>query len=209
MIEADQVLLAIGRSPNTSGFGLEEVGVALEEDGSVRVDEHSQSSVAGIYAIGDVTNRLNLTPAAIREGHTLADYLFGGSNKTVDHRNVPNAVFGIPEIGSVGLTEDEAGDRYPELDVLVAKYPPMRSQFAGRGESMLLKLIVDAETDRVLGCHILGPDAAEMIQLVAIPIKMGATKADLDATMPLHPTAAEELITMRSPIRRRRRAAAE
>jgi glutathione reductase (NADPH) len=206
---ADQILLAIGRSPNTSGFGLEEAGVELDDGGAVRVDEHSQSSVAGIYAIGDVTNRLNLTPVAIREGHTLADHLFGGSGKTVDHRNVPHAVFGIPEIGVVGLTEEEARDRYPAIDIYRAAFPPMRSQFAGRREHMLLKLVVDAETDRVLGCHILGPNAAEMIQLVAIPIRMGATKADFDATMPLHPTAAEELITMREPVRRHRRAAAE
>jgi glutathione reductase (NADPH) len=135
--------------------------------------------------------------------------LFGGSNKTVDHRNVPHAVFGIPEIGVVGLSEEEARDRYPALDIYRASFPPMRSQFAGRRENMLLKLVVDAETDRVLGCHILGPNAAEMIQLVAIPIRMGATKADFDATMPLHPTAAEELLTMREPVRRHRRAAAE
>jgi glutathione reductase (NADPH) len=208
-IDTDQVLLAIGRTPNTSGFGLAEAGVVLDDAGAIRVDEHSQSSVAGIYAIGDVTNRLNLTPVAIREGHTLADHLFAGSSKTVDHRNVPHAVFGNPEIGSVGLTEDEARDRYPALDIYIAKFPPMRPQFAGRGEDMLFKLVVDAESDLVLGCHILGPNAAEMIQLVAIPIKMRATKADFDATMPLHPTAAEELITMRRPTRRHRRAAAE
>ena len=208
-IEADDVLLAVGRSPSTSDFGLAEAGVAMDDDGAIRVDEHSQSTVPGIYAVGDVTNRLNLTPVAIREGHVLADHLFGGSSKVVDHRNVPHAVFGIPEIGVVGLTEEEARERHPAVDIYATRFPPMRPQFAGRDEKMLLKLVVDAETDRVLGCHILGPNAAEMIQLAAIPIKMGATKADLDATMPLHPTAAEELITMRAPVRQHRRAAAE
>jgi glutathione reductase (NADPH) len=208
-VAAGQVLLAVGRSPNTSGFGLTEAGVLLDDIGAVRVDEHSRSSVEGIYAIGDVTNRVNLTPVAIREGHVLADHLFTGSNKTVDHRNVPHAVFGIPEIGCVGLSEEEARELHPALDIYVARFPPMRLQFAGRQENMLLKLIVDAETDRVLGCHILGPNAAEMIQLVAIPVKMGATKSDFDATMALHPTAAEELVTMRNPARRHRRAAAE
>ena len=208
-IAADQVLLAIGRSPNTRGIGLEEVSVDIDPDGAVRVDGHSQSSVPGIYAIGDVTNRINLTPVAIREGHSLADHLFAGATTMVDHRNVPHAVFGIPEIGTVGLTEETARDQYPALDIFQTSFPSMRHQFAGRDENVLLKLIVDADTDRLLGCHILGSNAAELVQLVAIAVRMGATKGDLDATMALHPTVAEELVTMREPKKRYRRAAAE
>lgn len=205
----DKVLLAIGRSPNTGGIGLEEVGVALNEDGAVKVDARSRSSVPNIYAIGDVTNRINLTPVAIREGHSLADHLFGEGGEIVDHENVPHAVFGVPEIGSVGLTEEAARDRFDALDIYTRSFTPMRSQFAGRDEKMLLKLIVEGGSGRVLGCHFLGPNAAELIQMVAIAVKMGATKADIDATLALHPTAAEEFVTMREPTERYRRAAAE
>ncbi len=208
-IVVDKVLLAIGRSPNTSGIGLEEVGVSLDEDGAIRVDERSQSSVPNIYAIGDVTNRINLTPVAIREGHSLADHLFGDGGEIVDHENVPHAVFGVPEIGSVGLSEEVAREHFDALDIYARSFKPMRSQFAGRDEKMLMKLIVDGDTGRVLGCHFLGPNAAELIQMVAIAVKMGATKADIDATLALHPTAAEELVTMREPTERYRRQAAE
>lgn len=208
-IEADVTLLAIGRVPNTSGLGLETVGVALDEYGAISVDAESRTTAPGIFAIGDVTNRLNLTPVAIREGHTLADRLFGGGSAVVDHDDVPHAVFGIPEIGAVGLTEEAASLDYGGLDIYETRFSPMRQQFAGRDEKTLFKLVVDAGTDRVLGCHIMGPGAAEMIQLVAIAVKMGATKADFDATMALHPTAAEELVTMREPTRRVRREAAE
>ena len=208
-IEADQVLLAIGRTPNTYGIGLEEAGVEMDLDGAIRVDEHSETTVPGIFAIGDVTNRVNLTPVAIREGHVLADRLFAGGTAVVDHDNVPHAVFGLPEIGCVGLSEEEAHEQYADLDIYRASFAPMRTDFTGRGEKMLMKLVVDAATDRVFGCHILGPNAAELVQLVAIAVKMGATKADIDATLALHPTSAEELVTMRKPAKRYRRAAAE
>ncbi len=206
---AETVLLAIGRTPNTTGIGLEEAGVALDGEGSVIVDEHSQSTAPGIFAIGDVTNKLALTPVAIREGHTLADRLFGGGTAVVDHRNVPHAVFGTPEIGCVGLGEEEARAEHPELDIYQTSFRPMGAQLAGSDEKMMMKLVVDATTDRVLGCHIIGPDGAEMVQMVAIAVKMGAAKADFDATMALHPTAAEELVTMREPTRRHRREAKE
>ena len=201
-IEADQVLLAIGRTPNTDGFGLAELGVVLDEEGAIQVDQRSQTSVPGVFAVGDVTNRVNLTPVAIREGHTLADRLFGGGTAVVDHENVPHAVFGIPEIGAVGLTEEDARERFLDLDIYQAAFRSMRHQFAERDQNALLKLIVDARTNRVLGCHILGPNAAELIQLIAIPMKMKATKADIDATLAVHPTMAEELVTMREPKRR-------
>ena len=208
-IGVDQVLLAIGRSPNTALIGLEEAGVEMDSVGAIRVDAFSQSSVPGIHAIGDVTNRINLTPVAIREGHTLADRLFAGGSDIVDHRNVPQAVFGIPEIGGIGLTEEAARDSFGDLDIYQSVFTPMRYQFAGRDENTVLKLVVDAQTDLVLGCHILGPGAAEMVQLIAIAVKMGARKADFDATMALHPTIAEEIVTMREPTKRYRRAAAE
>lgn len=201
VIAADQVLLAIGRTPNTEGFGLEELGVVLDEIGAIRVDQRSETSVPNVFAVGDVTNRINLTPVAIREGHTLADRLFGGGTATVDHEDVPHAVFGIPEIGAVGFTEEDARASFPDLDIYQASFPTMRHQFAGRNQNALLKMVVDASTNRVLGCHILGPNAAELVQLIAIPIKMRATKADIDAALAVHPTMAEELVTMREPKR--------
>ena len=209
VIEADQVLLAIGRTPNTAGFGLTELGVALDEMDAIRVDQRSETSVPNVFAVGDVTNRINLTPVAIREGHTLADRLFGGGTAIVDHEDVPHAVFGIPEIGAVGLTEEDARGRFPDLDIYQAAFPTMRHQFAGRDQNALLKMIVDASTNIVLGCHILGPNAAELVQLIAIPIKMRATKADIDAALAVHPTMAEELVTMREPKRRIRDGVAE
>lgn len=208
-IDADAVLLAIGRTPNTGGFGLAETGVALDPAGAVMVDSHSRSTVPDILAIGDVTNRVNLTPVAIREGQAVADNLFGGMDVAVDHADVPHAVFGTPEIGAVGLTEETARHSHAAIDIYRAEFTPMRNRLAGRHERMLIKLIVDAATDRVIGCHIFGPDAAELIQLVAIAVKMRATKADIDAVMALHPTAAEEIVTMREPSERIRRAAAE
>ncbi len=159
--------------------------------------EWSQSSVPGIYAVGDVTNRINLTPVAIREGHAFADTLFGNKPTSVDHELVPTAVFSTPEIGTVGLPEDVARQRYPKLDIYKARFRPMKHTLSGRDEHMLMKLLVDGESDKVVGCHIMGPDAAEMVQVAAIALKMGATKADFDATMALHPSAAEELVTLR------------
>jgi glutathione reductase (NADPH) len=195
---ADQVLIAGGRRPNTSGIGLETIGVALDADGAVKVDAWSATNVAGVHAVGDVTNRVNLTPVAIREGHALADHLFGGKQVAVDHESVASAVFATPEIGAVGLTEAQARARYDIVDIYRSSFRPMKATLSGRREHTIMKLVVDGATDRVLGAHLLGHEAGEMIQLIAIAVKMKATKADFDATMAVHPTAAEELVTMRT-----------
>ena len=205
----DQVLMATGRSPNTKGLGLEALGVALDAKGAVRVDVDSTTSVASIHAVGDVTDRINLTPVAIREGHLLADRLFGGGVARVDHANVATAVFTTPEIGTVGLTEHAALARYPVIDIYKANFRPMKATVTGSGERTIMKLIVDAASDRVVGAHLMGGESGEIIQTLAIAIKMGATKRDLDATMAVHPTAAEELVTMRTRTARITRAAAE
>ena len=204
-IACGEVMLATGRRPNTSGLGLEKAGVALDGSGAIVVDAYSQSNVPSIYAVGDVTNRINLTPVAIREGHAFADTVFGGKKIAVDHLGVPKAVFSQPEIGTVGLTEEEALAEFAAVDVYQTNFRPMKHTLSGRDERTLMKLLVDADSDRVIGCHILGPDAGEMVQIVAIALKMRATKADFDATMALHPTAAEELVTMREPTTRHRR----
>jgi glutathione reductase (NADPH) len=206
-LTVDQALVATGRRPNTAELGLEAADVALDVTGAVAVDNHSTSNVASIHAVGDVTNRINLTPVAIREGHALADHLFGGGKGLVDHHNVPSAVFATPEIGAVGLTEAEAQRRFEAVDVYLANFRPMKATLGGGAERAIMKLVVDAGSDRVVGVHILAREAAEMIQVAAIAIKMAATKADFDATMALHPTAAEELVTMRAPTRRHRSAA--
>ena len=197
-IEVDQVLIATGRRPHTRGLGLEQAGVKLKDDGAVIVDSRSQTSVPSVYAVGDVTNRINLTPVAIREGHAFADSVFGGKETTVDHTHVPTAVFTTPEIGTVGLSEEEARRIFDVVDVYAAGFRPMKATLSGRAERTFMKIIVDGRTDKVLGVHLIGHDSGEMAQLLAIPIRMGATKADFDATMALHPTAAEELVTMRT-----------
>ena len=207
--EVDQVLLAIGRTPNTDGVGLEKAGVELDPTGAVVVDEYSRTSVTNIYAVGDVTHRMQFTPVAIREGTAFVETVFGGNPTAVDYHNVPVAVFGNPEVGVVGLTEEEARERYPSLDIYRASVKPLPNRVAGRDERMLIKLIVDAETDRLLGCHLVGPEAGEMVQLMAIAIRMGATKADIDRTMALHPTLAEEIVLMPRPAETIRREAAE
>jgi len=206
-VAVDQALVATGRRPNTAGLGLEAVGVALDVTGAVVVDQRSTSNVASIHAVGDVTNRINLTPVAIREGHALADHLFGGGKGVVDHCDIPSAVFATPEIGVVGLTEAEAQRRFEAVDVYLANFQPMKATIGGGAERAIMKLVVDAGSDRVVGVHILAREAAEMIQVAAVAVKMAATKADFDATMALHPTAAEELVTMKAPTRRHRRAA--
>jgi len=193
----DKVMFAIGRRPNAQGFGLEKMKVQMHEHGGIAVDEFSRTSVPNIYAVGDVTNRVNLTPVAIREGHAFADTVFGGQPTPVDHSNVPTAVFSEPEIGVVGLTEAQARERFPKLDVYKTSFRPMKATLSGRATRCFMKLLVDGVTDRVVGCHLAGPDAGELIQAVGIAVKMGATKADFDATMAVHPTAAEELVTMR------------
>ncbi len=198
VIAADAVMAATGRLPNTAKLGLESVGVALDKAGAVIVDAASATNIPGIYAVGDVTNRLNLTPVAIREGHAFADTVFGGKRVEVDHNTVPTAVFSTPEMGTVGLTEADARKQFGEIDIYKASFRPMRHVLAGRDERMLMKLVVDATTERVLGVHILGPDAGEMAQLAGIAVKMGATKVQFDATLAVHPTAAEELVTMRT-----------
>jgi len=198
----DAVLIATGRAPNSAGLGLQAAGVALDSHGAVIVNADSTSSVPSIHAVGDVTNRINLTPVAIREGHVLADRLFGGGTVRADHENVASAVFTTPEIGSVGLTQAQAVDRYGTVDIYKTAFRPMKATLTGGAERTIMKLIVDVASERVVGAHILGADAGEMIQLLAIAIKMGARKSDLDATMAVHPTAAEELVTMRKPTER-------
>ena len=194
---ASQILFATGRIPHVEGLGLEQAGVDLTPHRAIAVNEWSQTSVDNIYAVGDVTNRVNLTPVAIREGHAFADTVFGGKPVMVDHSLIPEAVFSQPEIGTVGLTEAQARAAHGTVDIYKTTFRPMKHTLSGRDERMLMKLVVDGETDRVLGCHICGPDAAEIIQAVAIAVRMKATKADFDATMALHPTAAEELVTLR------------
>jgi glutathione reductase (NADPH) len=195
-LSADTVLIATGRSPNTRGLGLERAGVVLAQDGAVLVDRFSQTNIPSIHAVGDVTNRINLTPVAIREGHAYADTVFGGHPVSADHTNVPSAVFTTPELGTVGLTQDQAQATHDIVDVYVARFRPMKVTLSGRSEKTLMKIVVDGASDRVLGVHVLGEGAAEMAQLLAIAVKMGARKADFDATMALHPTASEELVTM-------------
>ena len=197
-LKADQILFAIGRSPNTAGLGLDEAGVQCNGAGAVVVDARSRSSVPSIFAVGDVTDRMNLTPVAIREGHAFADTQFGGRLSQVDYDNIPTAVFTTPEIGTVGLSEETARSRFGAVDVYETRFRPMRNILASREERTLMKLIVDPATNRVAGVHILGPDAAEIVQMAAIALNLNATKADFDRTMALHPSAAEELVTLRT-----------
>ncbi len=197
-VTVDQAMFATGRRPNVSGLGLDRVGVKLDAKGAIVVDRYSQTSVPNIYAVGDVTDRVNLTPVAIREGHAFADTVFGGRPVAVDHADIPTAVFSEPEIGTIGLTEAEARQQFARVDIYKTSFRPMKATLAARASRSFFKLIVDGESDRVVGCHIAGPDAGEMIQLVGIAVKMRATKADFDAVMAVHPTAAEELVTMRS-----------
>lgn len=198
-LDVDTVLFATGRRPNSGGLGLEALGIDLRRSGAIPVDGWSQTAVPSVYAVGDVTDRLALTPIAIREGHAFADTVFGARPSRVDHDIVPTAVFTRPELGSVGLTEAEARAAGAVL-VYRTAFRPMQNTLAGRDERMLMKLVVAGEGGRVLGCHIAGPGAAEMIQLAAVALRMGATKADFDRTVALHPTAAEELVTLATPV---------
>ncbi|HTV34473.1 MAG TPA: glutathione-disulfide reductase [Methylocella sp.] len=197
-VEAEQVLIATGRHPNTKGLGLEKAGVECDELGAIMVDAYSKTNVDSIYAVGDVTNRVQLTPVAIREGHAFADTVFGGKPVTVSYEHIPTAVFSTPEIGTVGLTEADARAAYDCVDIYMARFRPLKATLSGSPEKTLMKLIVDGQSDRVLGVHILGEDAGEMAQTLAIAVQMGAKKADFDATMALHPTSAEELVTLRT-----------
>jgi glutathione reductase (NADPH) len=196
-IAADKVMFATGRRPNIKGLGLETAGVKIASNGGIAVDRYSRTSVDGIYAVGDVTNRINLTPVAIREGHAFADTVFGNRPTTVDHSNVPTAVFSEPEVGVIGLSEAEAVKELRVVDIYKTSFRPMKATLAGRDTRSFYKLVVDGESGRVVGCHIVGPDAGELIQVIGIAVKMKATKAEFDAVMAVHPTAAEELVTMR------------
>ncbi len=197
VLEADQIMFAIGRSPNTNGLGLDKAGVELGPKGAIKVDAQSQTTVANIYAVGDVTDRVNLTPVAIREGHAFADSLFGNAPRTTNYEMIPTAVFSTPEIGTVGMPEHEARAAFPNLDIYKSRFRPMKATMSGREERMLMKLLVNGDDQRVVGCHIFGEDAGEIVQMAAIAMRMGATKNDFDNTMALHPSASEELVTMR------------
>ncbi len=196
-LEVDLVMFATGRHPNSAGLSLERAGVKLDRRGAIAVNEYSQTSVANIYAVGDVTNRKNLTPVAIAEGHAVADLLFGGRTRIIDHESVPSAVFCQPPIGTVGLTESEARARYDTVEVYKSAFRPLKHTLSGRDERTLMKLVVEPKSGRVVGAHMIGPDAGEIIQGIAIALKCGATKAQFDATIGIHPTAAEEFVTMR------------
>jgi glutathione reductase (NADPH) len=208
-VEVDKVMFATGRLPCVDGFGLEATGVRLGPNGGIQVDAYSQTCVPHIYAVGDVTNRINLTPVAIREGQAFADTVFGNKPTRVDHADVPTAVFSEPELGTVGLTQAQACARLAKVDIYKTTFRPMKATLAGRDTRVLMKLVVDGTTDRVVGCHIVGADAGEMVQLVGIAVKMKATKADFDAVMAVHPTASEELVTLRQKAVRFERQAAE
>jgi glutathione reductase (NADPH) len=196
----DQVLVATGRRPNTKGLGLEAAGITVDEVGAIPVDAYSQTLIPSIYAVGDVTNRANLTPIAIREGHAFADTVFGNKPTMVDHELIPTAVFSTPEIGVIGCGEGAARAIYGEIDVYKTAFRPMKATLSGGKDRVFMKLIVDKATDKVVGVHVMGHDAGEMIQLAGIAVTMGATKADFDRTVAVHPTAAEELVTMRTPV---------
>lgn len=196
----DQVMFATGRDPNTNGLGLQDLGVEIGRRGEVIVDQFSQTAVPSIYAIGDVTNRVNLTPVAIREGMAFVETVFKGNPTPVDHELIPSAVFTQPEMGTVGMGEEEAREQEP-VEIYATSFKPMQSSFAGRPDRVLMKLVVSEKTRKVLGCHIVAPNAGEMIQLAGIAIKMGATKEDFDRTVAVHPTMSEEIVTMKSPVR--------
>ena len=198
-IDCDQIMLAIGRMPNTLALHVEKAGVELGMRGEVKVDEYSRTTAPHIYAVGDVTDRLQLTPVAIHEAMCFVETAFRNNPTKADHRTIPTAVFSQPEIGTVGLSEDEAVKRFADIEIYRATFRPMRHTLSGRDEKMLMKLVVDGTSKKVLGAHILGPDAGEMAQLLAIPLKAGLTKDDFDRTMAVHPTAAEELVTMYKP----------
>ncbi|MEJ6006979.1 glutathione-disulfide reductase [Paucibacter sp. AS339] len=203
-LTVDAVLYATGRVPNTLGLGLSEVGVQLDAAGGVKVDAYGASNIPSIHAVGDVTNRIALTPVAIREGSALANSLFGPRRFGADLTTVPSAVFSQPPIGSVGLSEAQALAQYGEIDVYVSRFRSLRHTLSGRDERTLVKLIVDTASQRVLGAHMVGADAAEIIQGLAIAVRMGASKADFDATVALHPSSAEEFVTLRDKVTRRR-----
>jgi glutathione reductase (NADPH) len=197
-IEADQILYATGRVPNTRSLGLDNTAVQMKENGAVIVDDYSQTYVDSIYAIGDCTDRMMLTPVAIAEGRAVAETLFNNNPMKPNYMNVPSVVFSQPNLGTVGLTEAEARERYTNIDVYRTTFKPLKHTLTGRDERTMMKIVVDHATDKVLGCHMVGPDAGEIIQGLAVAMNCGATKAQFDATIGIHPTAAEEFVTMRT-----------
>jgi len=197
----EQVMFATGRAPNTDDMGLEAVGVELGRKGQVLVDDYSQTKVPSIYAVGDVTDRVNLTPVAIREGMAFVETVFNGNPTKPDHTLIPTAIFTQPEMGTVGLSEEEARELEP-IEVYATSFKPMQQSFAGRSARVLMKLVVSQASRKILGCHIVAPGAGEMIQLAGIAVKMGATKEDFDRTVAVHPTMSEEIVTMKEPVRR-------
>ncbi len=199
-LEADTVMYATGRAPNTRNIGLEELGVEMEKDGSIVVDDQFKTSVDNIYALGDVIDRFQLTPVAIAEAMVLSANLFDGKDLSTDYADIPTAVFSHPNIGTVGLSEEQAREKYADVDIYKSTFKPMLHTLTGRDERTLMKLIVDKASDRVVGCHMVGPDAGEIIQGMGVALKAGATKAQFDATVGIHPTAAEEFVTMREPV---------
>lgn len=200
-LATDLVMYATGRTPNTQGLGLETVGVERDAEGAIQVNDNYQTTVPSIYALGDVTNRVNLTPVATAEAMALVNQLFGDKTTPVDYGNIPTAVFSQPSIGTVGLTEAEARERYPDIDIYKTSFKPMKNTLSGIDEKTLMKMIVVRSTDKVIGLHMVGPEAGEIIQGMAIAIRAGATKAIFDSTIGIHPTAAEEFVTMRQPVR--------
>ncbi len=199
VLTADQIMLAIGRKPNTDGLGLDKAGVKTGLKGEIVVDRYSRTNVENIYAVGDVTDRVQLTPVAIHEAMCFVDTVYRGKPTSPDHETVATAVFSQPELGTVGLSEEDAAKAYAELDIYMATFRPMRHTLSGRMEKMVMKLVVDAATRKVVGAHVLGVDAGEMAQLLGIAVKAGLTKEDFDRTAAVHPTAAEELVTMYQP----------
>ena len=197
IVETDLVMFATGRVANTEGLGLEQAGVALDGGGAIKVDDYSQTNVESIYAVGDVTNRVNLTPVAIREGQAFAETVFNDNPIKVDHDMIPSAVFSQPEVGTCGLTEAEARESCDQVDIYKTSFRALKHTLTGRDEKTLMKLVVDGSTDKVLGVHLMGPSSGEMIQLAGVALKMGATKAQFDQTVAVHPTSSEELVTLR------------
>jgi glutathione reductase (NADPH) len=200
VLQADQVLMAAGRHPNTKGLGCEKAGVELSDDGAVKVDAHLRSSQPNIFAVGDVTHRVNLTPVAIHEAMCLIDTLYRDNPRSPDHEHIPTAVFTQPPVGTVGLTEEEARAQFEQVDIFRARFRPLKHTITGREEFVMIKIITDRASDRVLGVHMVGLDAGEIIQAVAIAVKAGVTKAEMDATMAVHPTTSEELVLMYEPV---------
>ncbi|MFZ2311148.1 MAG: glutathione-disulfide reductase [Methylobacter sp.] len=199
-VSTDLVMYATGRTPNSTGFGLEKLGIELDDEGAIKVNDDYQANVPSIYALGDVTNRVNLTPVAIAEGMALVNKLYINQPRPVDYDNIPTAVFSQPTIGTVGLTEAQAREKYPDIDIYKTSFTPMKNTLAGMDEKTLMKMIVVRSTDRVVGIHMAGPDAPEIIQGMAVAIRAGATKAIFDSTIGIHPTAAEEFVTLREAV---------